>query len=201
LQRFFVARHFSSHTCYIYLFACWYKPADKMIKALEMQVFVKFWRERVVTLVIAQLMQGVTPQKLALSIALGFGLGVIPILGVTTALCAIAAIRLRLNQPIIQLINWLVYPLQLAWLVIFVRIGEWLMHAPQMPLSLPIVIETFRDSPGKFFQEFGLAALHGLVAWLFIAPFLTAITFSVLVPPLKRLAELQASFARARRIE
>jgi uncharacterized protein (DUF2062 family) len=166
-----------------------------------MQLFVKFWRERVVALVVAQLMQGVMPQKLALSIALGFSLGVIPILGVTTALCAIAAFRLRLNQPIIQLVNWLVYPLQLAWLVIFIRIGEWLTHAPHLPLSLPIMIEKFRDSPGKFFQEFGMAALHGLVAWLFIASFLTAITFSMLVPPLKRLAELQASFARARRVE
>jgi len=166
-----------------------------------MQLFLKFWRERVVALVAAQLMQGVTPQKLALSIALGFSLGVIPILGTTTALCAMAAFRLKLNQPIIQLVNWLVYPLQLAWIMVFIRIGEWITRAPHAPLALPIVIEEFHDSPGKFFQEFGLAALHGLVAWLFIAPFLTALTFSVLLPPLKRLAELQASFARGRRVE
>ena len=164
-----------------------------------MQSFAKFWRERVVAPIVAQLIQGVTPQKMALTIALGFSLGVIPILGITTALCAIAAVRLRLNQPVIQLVNWLVYPLQLAWLLIFVRLGEWMMHAPHMPLSLPELIQKIHESPGKFLQEFGMTALHGLVAWLFIAPFLTAITFSVLLPPSKGLADFQATMAKSRR--
>ncbi len=165
-----------------------------------MQSFAKFWRERVVAPIVAQLIQGVTPQKMALTIALGFSLGVIPILGITTALCAIAAVRLRLNQPVIQLVNWLVYPLQLAWFLIFVRLGEWMMHAPPMPLSLSELIQKFHESPGKFLQEFGMTALHGLVAWLFIAPFLTAITFSILLPPLKGLADFQATMAKSRRI-
>jgi uncharacterized protein (DUF2062 family) len=65
----------------------------------------QFWQERMVALVAAQLMQGVTPQKIALSIALGISLGIIPVLGVTTMLCAMAAIRFKLNQPVIQLVN------------------------------------------------------------------------------------------------
>ena len=162
--------------------------------------FAKFWRERIIAPIIAQLIQGVTPQKMALTIALGFSLGVFP-LPVTTALCAIAAVRLKLNQPIIQLVNWLVYPLQLAWLLIFVRLGEWIMHAPQMPLSIPELIQKFHESPGKFSQEFGMTALHGVVAWLFVAPFLTAITFSVLLPPLKGIADFQANMAKSRRPE
>lgn len=166
-----------------------------------MQPFTKFWRERVVAPIVAQLLQGVTPQKMALTIALGFSLGVIPVLGITTALCAVAAVRLRLNQPVIQLVNWLVYPLQLAWLLIFIRLGEWIMHAPQISLSLPELIGKFHESPGNFVQEFGMAQLHGVVAWLFIAPFLTAITFSLLLAPLKGLADLQANMARSRRMK
>jgi len=165
-----------------------------------MQSFAKFWRERVVALIVAQLIQGVTPQKMALTIALGFSLGVIPILGVTTALCAVAAVRLKLNQPVIQLVNWLVYPLQLAWILIFVRLGEWMMHVPHLPLSLPQLIQKFHESPAKFFQEFGMAELHGLVAWFFIAPFLTAIMFSMLLPPLKGVADFQANLAKSRRL-
>ncbi|HEY1789451.1 MAG TPA: DUF2062 domain-containing protein [Verrucomicrobiae bacterium] len=149
---------------------------------------MNFWRERIVAPIVAQLVQGVTPQKVALSIALGISLGVIPVLGITTALCAMAAVRLRLNQPIIQLVNWLVYPLQLALLLGFVRIGEWMTHAPQMGFSLPQLIQTFHESPLKFLQEFGICQLQGLIAWLFIAPIFTAIVFFTLVPPLKRLA-------------
>ena len=156
--------------------------------------FTKIWKDSV-ALIVGQFTQGVTPQKIALSIALGFSLGVIPILGTTTILCAIAGVRLKLNQPVIQLVNWLVYPLQLGLLLVFVRVGEWITHAPYTSFSIPHLIQAFHESPLKFFQEFGMIGLHGAVAWLFIAPFATAIIYTVLVPPLKRLATLTASIA------
>lgn len=158
----------------------------------------KIWKDSV-AIIIGQLTQGVTPQKIALSIALGFSLGVIPILGVTTILCAIAGIRLKLNQPVIQLVNWLVYPLQLGLLLVFVRIGEWITQVPPSNFSIPSLIQTFHDTPIKFFQEFGMLALHGVIAWIFIAPFATALIYSMLVPSLKRLAALTASIASIKR--
>jgi uncharacterized protein (DUF2062 family) len=51
------------------------------------------------------LRQGISPKKLALTIALGFWLGVTPVLGSTTILCTLAAVALRLNLPAIQLVN------------------------------------------------------------------------------------------------
>lgn len=149
---------------------------------------INSWRDRAGALVIAQLAQGITAEKIALTIAMGICLGVIPILGATSVLCAIAGVRLKLNQPIIQLVNWLVYPLQLALLLVFVRIGEWITHAPPANLSIPELIQTFHESPLKFLQQFGVCQLQGLVAWLFIAPVFTAIVFFALVPPLKKLA-------------
>ena len=149
--------------------------------------FINSWRERIAGVVVAQLAQGITPEKIALSIALGMTLGVIPVLGATTTLCAIAGVRLKLNQPIIQLINWLVYPLQLALILVFVRIGQWITHAPPVSFSVPELIQTLHQSPLKFLQEFGVCQLQGLVAWLFIAPVFAAIVFFALVPPLKRL--------------
>jgi uncharacterized protein (DUF2062 family) len=150
--------------------------------------FIHFWRERIAALVVAQLVQGVTPQKVALSIALGISLGVFPVLGTTTMLCAFAAVRLKLNQPIIQLVNWLVYPLQLGFILIFVRIGQWITHAPVTNLSVPALIQTLHESPLKFLQEFGMSQLQGVIAWLFIAPIFTAIVFFALVHPLTKLA-------------
>ncbi len=157
----------------------------------------KFWRDSIV-LISSQLTQGVTPQKIALSIALGLSLGIIPILGITTILCAAAALRLRLNQPIIQLVNWLVYPLQLALLLIFIRIGEWITCSPHVSFSIPDMINQLHQSPGKFLQGFGMSGLHGLIAWLFIAPILTVVTYSVLIHPLKKLAAISAAIANSR---
>ena len=156
----------------------------------------KFWRESI-ALIIGQLTQGVTPQKIALSIALGLSLGVFPILGTTTMLCAIAGLRLKLNQPIIQLVNWLVYPLQLALVLVFIRIGEWITHAPHVSLSIPYLFQKFHESPANFFQEFGISALRGVIAWLFIAPVLTAVTYAVVLPSLKKLAAVTAAIANS----
>jgi hypothetical protein len=147
----------------------------------------KFWRERVLGTVVAQLTQGVTPQKIALTIALGFSLGIFPILGATTTLCALAAFGLKLNQPVIQLVNWLVSPLQLAMILFFVRAGEWLMRAPRVNFSIPELIRKFDASPGKFLREFGLTGVHGIVAWLVMAPFLVALIYFAALPALKAL--------------
>lgn len=148
----------------------------------------KFWRERVVALVAGQLKQGITPQKISLTIALGLALGIFPILGATTLLCFIAGTCFKLNQPVIQLVNYLVSALQLALILVFVRIGEWLMHARPVSFSIPELLRKFHESPVKFFQEFGMTGLHGIVAWLVIAPFLVALVYSLLLPPLKKIS-------------
>lgn len=151
----------------------------------------KFWRERVLGLVLAQLTQGVTPQKIALTIALGLTLGIFPILGSTTLLCAVVAFWLKLNQPVIQLVNWLAYPLQFALLLPFFRMGEWLLRAPRISFSIPELLRKFQEAPGNFMREFGMTGVHGIIAWLLIAPFLTALIYFLLLPPLKKLAQLK----------
>src|SRR4029077_19367671 len=58
-----------------------------------------FWR--ITRPIVELLAQGVTPEKMALSLALGVALGVFPVLGTTTALCALVALLWRLNLPAI----------------------------------------------------------------------------------------------------
>ena len=142
-------------------------------------------------LIVAQFTQGFTPQKIALTIALGLGLGLFPILGATTVLCAIAGVWLKLNQPVIQLVNWLASPLQLALILVFVRIGEWLVRAEPVSFSIPELFRKFHESPVKFMQAFGMTGLHGILAWLVLAPFLTALIYFLLLPPLKKLAAIK----------
>src|SRR5579862_4910652 len=111
-----------------------------MATAQQTSVLKSFWRRRVIGLIVAQLTQGVTPSKIALTIALGVTLGVFPILGATTVLCAIVGIWLKLNQPIIQFINWIISALQLSLILVFVRIGEWIVHAEPVMFSVPEMI-------------------------------------------------------------
>jgi uncharacterized protein (DUF2062 family) len=81
-------------------------------------------------------LEGVSPETLALSVGLAIVLGVFPIYGCPTLLCAAAAILLRLNLPAMQLVNVLTSPLQLVLFIPFHRFGGWLLSAFH-PLSAP----------------------------------------------------------------
>src|SRR6202521_464308 len=95
------------------------------------------WPYRKIFLPIVDLLrQGITPEKIALSIALGAVLGIFPVLGATTILCAAAALVLRLNLPAIQLVNFLIYPLQLILLLPFLQAGSRITGAARVTLSL-----------------------------------------------------------------
>ena len=72
---------------------------------------------------------GVSPQTIALVVAVGFALGIFPIFGVPTILCALAAVILRLNLPAIQLMNQLSSPFQLALLIPLTRLGARILGA------------------------------------------------------------------------
>lgn len=118
---------------------------------------------------VEQLTQGLSPERLALTLALGTALATVPVVGTTTLLCGAAAWALRLNQPVIQLVNFCAYPLQLALLIPFIRLGEWLFRAPRLPLSLT---ELLTRMSGDFFGTlFSLAATSGraVVAWLLVS--------------------------------
>lgn len=73
------------------------------------------------------LSQGISPRRLALTLALGFAVGCVPVVGIPTVLCAGLALALRLNLPAIQAANYAAMPLQLALIVPFVRLGNWMM--------------------------------------------------------------------------
>lgn len=148
-----------------------------------------WWQRRVVTPILNQLRQGITPERIALTIALGGTLGIFPILGSTTFLCAVAGVWLRLNQPIIQLTNYLVYPLQLLLLLPFYRAGETLFQQPHVPIfSLTELMQRFGADPWQFVIDYGLVGAYGIVVWFLVAPPLIAVTYYVLRPLLKRTA-------------
>ena len=66
----------------------------------------------------------ISVERLALSIALGIVLGICPLLGLPTVLCVVASVALRLHFPALQLINYLMYPVQLILVWPFARAGS-----------------------------------------------------------------------------
>ena len=129
-----------------------------------------FFDRRMLAPVRALLLQGITPEKIALSLSFGIALGVFPVLGSTTILCAAAAFFFRLNLPSIQLDNYLVYPLQIFFLLPFIRIGEKLVRATPLQLSVAQMLAMARANLPHAIATLWRAALHGIFAWLLLAP-------------------------------
>jgi uncharacterized protein (DUF2062 family) len=128
----------------------------------------------------------VTPEKIALSIALGVALGVLPALGWTTLLCLIAAILLRLNLPAIQIVNYFVYPAQLALLLPFFRWGEKLFRAPHFPISVPQIHALFRAGMWLAIKLLWTTIWHAIIVWGMMAPVFVALLYVILTPLLRR---------------
>jgi uncharacterized protein (DUF2062 family) len=95
----------------------------------------EFLQKRLVRPILQLLIQGITPEKIALSLAFGIMLGVFPVLGTTSLLCLFAALVFRLNLAAVQLVNFLVYPLWFALLLPFVRVGERLFGVPPLAMT------------------------------------------------------------------
>jgi len=147
---------------------------------------MSFVRRRVLGPILELLRQGVTPEKLALSLAFGLGLGIIPILGVSTILCTAAAVAWRLNLPAIQLVNYLASPVQLLLIIPFVRLGEHLLRVAPQPLSLEAGFALLSSGVVNAVVVLWDAIVHAAVAWLLVGPALIFVLYRVFKPLLIR---------------
>lgn len=151
-----------------------------------------FWQRRVRDPIVAQLTQGITPEKIALTVAIGSGVALFPILGTTTLLCFLVALALRLNQPIIQLINQALWPVQIPMIFVCVKLGEHILGADHVPISLSEMQQLFWHHPAEFFQKFGATAGHAIVGWAVAAPFYIGAVYFITLPIMRTVTRLRA---------
>jgi len=142
-------------------------PAQKPLQLLPVR---SFWRRRVVDPILAQLTQGTSPDKVALTLAVGVAAGLFPFLGFTTLLCFLVAVLLRLNQPIIHVINQVLWPVHLTMVVVYIRFGAWIFGTVALPFAPSEVTQLFMHSQREFWARFGLMGLQALTAWLLTVP-------------------------------
>ena len=98
--------------------------------------FKKKFKTKIINPLIENLKEGAQPKKLSLTIMLGITFGIIPFLGVNTAICFLLSIIFRLNIIIIQIINYTVFPIQLILIVPFFKLGEAVFGASNESVAL-----------------------------------------------------------------
>lgn len=107
-----------------------------------------------------------SPQKLSLTVTLGIIIGIMPFLVVGSYLLLLLAIILRLNIPVIQLVNHAVIVVKIALFVPFLKIGKTIFEVPQIPYELNEIISHLRAEFWETFSIVWQTSLSGIIAWL-----------------------------------
>jgi uncharacterized protein (DUF2062 family) len=145
---------------------------------------------------VAQLTQGLTPQKIALTLAIGSAIALFPILGTATLLCVIVGVFMNLNQPILQVVNYACTPIHLPFLYYSFRWGERLFGSPHTPLHLAAMGRLLLEQPLRFFREYGLTAVHAVAVWAILAPFWIAAIYALSLPLLRAVERARLAAAK-----
>lgn len=133
-----------------------------------------------------QALSNMSPDAVASVIVLGVAFGIFPAPLCPTLFCALAALALRLNSPALQLVNYLVYPLQIALAAPFVSLGKLLFGAAPVPV-------TPHAAAWRTASAVWTAGAHAAAAWFCVCAPLGACLYFGLAWALRRRAGLAAS--------
>ena len=113
----------------------------------------KFLKNKLINPLLDILKKGMSPQKLSLTVTLGIIIGIMPFLVVGSYLLLLLAIILRLNIPVIQLVNHAVIVVKIALFVPFLKIGKTIFEVPKIPYELNEIISHLR---AEFWETFSI---------------------------------------------
>jgi hypothetical protein len=130
---------------------------------------LKLLEEKVLKPIRGLLSQGVTPKKMSQAVAVGFVLGMTPMLGVSTPLAVVVAAVFKLNQVAIQVANWAAYPAQIIMFIPFIRVGEWVFGLEPAAINPSDIATMFSDDFQASVQHYGQSLLAGWFSWLIAA--------------------------------
>lgn len=142
---------------------------------------------RAVLPILALLRMGATPRTLAWSIALGVLVGINPLLGTTTIFCLALSSVLRLNLVASQIANHAFFPVELALVLPFLRLGARVFHTAPMPLSPSLFLAAARANPLALTRQMWLWEWHAFVVWLCLSVAIAPPIALALTPLLRRL--------------
>lgn len=125
--------------------------------------------KKIKTVILSQLLVGVTPDKLTQSLSFGFLIGINPFLGTATALCLLTASIFKLNHVVIQTAHYVIYPLQIIMVPVYIKIVSLLFEVGKVELRPDLIIKQFSESPTLFLKQYGVIGLYSFFLWILIS--------------------------------
>lgn len=149
-------------------------------------------KKKTLTPIKEALNSGVSRRKIAISIALGLTIGLIPFYGITTVLLAIIAIMLRLNVIAMQAAHYLIHPIQIILIVPFLKLGSLFVKNQKVSFSVKEYIAFFKTDFWGALQELWLVNLSAIIIWGILSIPLFFLFFKLIELSLKRYIPVRA---------
>ncbi|HBH50049.1 MAG TPA: hypothetical protein DDX98_15500 [Bacteroidales bacterium] len=128
------------------------------------------WVKRKVLIPIRQaLKNGISQRRLAVSLALGITIGLIPFFGITTILVGAIAYALRLDFVIMQVVHYIVHPIQIALLIPFFKAGNFFIGKNDVNFTVKEYIGLFKSDFWLAIGEFWKMNLSAILVWSLLA--------------------------------
>jgi len=128
----------------------------------------EFFRCKILRPLLRLMRGGVTPRRLAWSLALGIVIGINPSVGITTLLVILLAWTLGLSQIASQIGVHAAAPFHLLLFLPFIELGVHLFHTRRLPLNRQ-QIEHLSHHPWHFVREIWRWEWHALIVWCVVA--------------------------------
>jgi len=130
----------------------------------------KFFNSKYIIPIKKLLMQGTSPKMIAIGISGALVIGLFPVLGSTTLLCTLFALTFRLNLPLVQLVNFSVYPLQLLLIIPLMKLGEIIFGIEKLNYGFNEIVNMVSNNTLNAIAVLWNVTMQAIAAWLLLAP-------------------------------
>ncbi|MFW6151388.1 MAG: DUF2062 domain-containing protein [Verrucomicrobiota bacterium] len=167
-----------------------------MMKKLRIKVLEHL--RNVVSWVKKLLGEGLTSRRLAMGLALSLTIAVFPVFLLPAAVCGLLAVILRLNQPVMQAVNYVAGPVQILLFIPFMRLGEHVFDLQAFPLSLRALRGFLDEGILHTFYKLSSAIGRAAAGWAIFAPFGLVLFYLIFFPLLRRVSGFRKHAASER---
>jgi hypothetical protein len=126
-------------------------------------------RRRVLLPIRIALKGGISQQRLATSLTLGVLIGLIPFYGFTTLLVGIVALSFRLDFVIMQIVHYIVHPIQIVLLIPFLKAGNIFIAKNPVDFTIKEYIVLFKTNFWMALGEFWKLNLSAIIVWFILS--------------------------------
>jgi uncharacterized protein (DUF2062 family) len=113
--------------------------------------------------------EGLSADKLALSITIGIIAGMFPVIGATTVLSLLLTMFFRQNLLVVQSVQWVMALAQILLIIPFMQLGAFILNAQTITISIEQINTAFQPGIISGLKTVGIFHLYAILTWTILS--------------------------------